>query len=233
MYHVTPSYTPDQIDQEFEDVEAEITSARKQLITESASSTTQLATGDNLNNYTTGGTYCVPFDSVAAGISNMPRSASGRLIVIERTSVYITQFYLPSTSAEMIYMRNYNNGTWTNWKEINQGTSTGTIAKASRVTSGTLDLASCTKTGNVVNVSGRIHTITSNTVTASGTFFVIPSGFRPPSGVTYYGSGYLNTSDGISSPLVCAIYSDGSVSLSYSSNKYASQVGFSACYPLV
>ena len=233
MYHVTPSYTPEQIDQEIEDVETEIASARKQLITESASSTTQITTGSDLNNYTTGGTYCVPFDSVASGISNMPRSASGRLIVVERTSVYITQFYLPSTSAEIIYIRNYNNGTWTTWKENNFGTSTGTITKATRVTSGTLDMTMCRKTGNIVNVSGRIHSISSNSVTASGTFFVIPSGFRPPSGVTYYGSGYLNTSDGVLAPLLCAIYSDGSVSISYSSNKYTSQVGFSACYPLV
>lgn len=107
---------------------------------------------------------------------------------------------------------------------------TGTITKASRVTDGTLDMTVCRKVGNVVNISGRIHSIPASTVMASGQFFNVPVGFRPPSGVTIYGSGYINTHDGINAPLLCAIYSDGSVSLSYSVNKYASQAGFAVSF---
>ena len=106
-------------------------------------------------------------------------------------------------------------------------TSTGTITKTSRVTSGTLVDTVCRKTGRIVNVSGRIHTITDSTVTASGAFFVIPEGFRPAS--TIYGFGYMMTSGG-TTPLLSAIGSNGNVTLSYSSNQYATQVGFSATY---
>ena len=75
--------------------------------------------GSDLNNYRTPGTFIVPNDSVASQISNMPYSASGRLIVMNRTtSSYMVQEYYTTSSAPTKMIRNYNNGTWTSWDRV-------------------------------------------------------------------------------------------------------------------
>lgn len=87
--------------------------------TGNAYDTIQIPAGSDLNNYRTPGTFIVPNDSVASQISNMPYSASGRLIVMNRTtSSYIVQEYYTTSSAPTKCVRNYNNGTWTDWEWI-------------------------------------------------------------------------------------------------------------------
>lgn len=86
-----------------------------------------ITAGSDINNYKTAGTFIVPNDSTASQISNMPLSASGRLIVMNRTtSSYMVQEYYPTTVVPIKYVRNYNNGTWTNWEQIANMTETGT-----------------------------------------------------------------------------------------------------------
>ena len=98
----------------------------------------------------------------------------------------------------------------------------GTITKA--ISSGTLDFDTCYRTGNVVNVSARIHSIS---VPASGTFFTIPVGFRPKNRITVSGFIVVNSA---SVPVLANIYPTGEVNLNYSSGSTATQVGFSGCY---
>ena len=76
----------------------------------------QILANSNLNNYTTAGTYWVMSDGDAATIANMPRVASGTLYVVNRSrGNYKTQIYYPTTSINLCYSRNYNNGSWTDW----------------------------------------------------------------------------------------------------------------------
>lgn len=103
---------------------------------------------------------------------------------------------------------------------------TGTITKA--VSSGTLDSAICYKVGNMVNVSGRIHTM--NNEQAAGTFFVIPEGFRPRNAV--FTSGYINVNNVGNMPILATIQSNGNVSIGYSSSATCSQVGFTGSYAI-
>ena len=77
-----------------------------------------IPSGSDLNSYTSGGTYRVASDSIASNISNMPRAASGRLIVIPQTAVYITQIYIPSTSVSFIYTRCKNSTGWVGWQPV-------------------------------------------------------------------------------------------------------------------
>lgn len=81
---------------------------------------TAIPQNSNLNDYRTAGTFYVNTDAIAATIGNIPRSASGTLIVIIRSSgnTYLQQFYLPTSIIRKIYTRTYNNGTWTSWGEI-------------------------------------------------------------------------------------------------------------------
>lgn len=83
----------------------------------------EIPSNSDLNNYRTPGVYIVPTDSIGSTISNIPRAASGKLVVIYRTYyTYITQFYIPTTSTNIVYLRNYNDGTWTNWDILWSGT---------------------------------------------------------------------------------------------------------------
>lgn len=74
----------------------------------------------DINTYTTPGVYAVASDASASTMTNMPRNASGKLIVIVRGNnlVYIQQRYIPTSSAYIEYVRNYNNGTWTAWEQL-------------------------------------------------------------------------------------------------------------------
>ena len=77
----------------------------------------RIPTNSDLNSYTTAGTYFVYSDADAATISHIPRPASGTLFVINRAvENYKTQFYYPTSSLIINFVRNYNNGTWTDWQ---------------------------------------------------------------------------------------------------------------------
>jgi hypothetical protein len=99
--------------------QTDVTALNSKMPTSNAFDEILILAGSDLNNYRTPGTFIVPNDSVASQISNMPYSASGRLIVMNRTtSFYMVQEYYPTSSAPTKYVRNYNNGTWTNWDQI-------------------------------------------------------------------------------------------------------------------
>lgn len=74
----------------------------------------------DINTYTTPGVYAVESDASASTMTNMPRNASGKLIVIVRGNnlSYIQHRYIPTASAYIEYVRNYNNGTWTAWEYL-------------------------------------------------------------------------------------------------------------------
>ncbi len=51
-------------------------------------------------------------------MQNLPRSSSGKLIVMANgaNAVFVSQFYYPSSASHLEYARNYSNGTWEAWK---------------------------------------------------------------------------------------------------------------------
>ena len=101
------------------DAFTKIDSLNSKIPTGNAYSEILIPAGSDINNYKTAGTFIVPSDSTAAQISNMPLPASGRLIVMNMTtSSYMVQEYYPTTAAPLKYIRNYNNGTWTNWERV-------------------------------------------------------------------------------------------------------------------
>lgn len=84
-------------------------------------------------------------------------------------------------------------------------------------------------------VTVSIRAYSTSTVAASGDFFTIPTGYRPPS--TVYALGYMNimTASGSTTlkdvvPLLVAINNTGTVNFGYSSTQYANQCGFYASY---
>lgn len=94
-------------------------------------------------------------------------------------------------------------------------------------TTGTFQQFCCYKVGNVVCASARHYGLDD---AATGHFFTLPEGFRPP--ITAYGmaSIYVNN---VSIGTACAIESDGKVKISYSSGQNLSQISFSATFPIL
>ena len=108
------------------------------------------------------------------------------------------------------------------------GTATGTVTKASRVTTGTLSDATCRRVGKTVWASGRIYSMTGTA--ANGAFFSIPSGFRPAAAAKV--NGYIVV-DNVFIPCMVTVGTSGDVSFAYSSSKQATQVYFSAAWSVV
>lgn len=76
----------------------------------------------NFNTYYTHGVYRVASDAIGQTILNSPYLASGKLIVIARTTSttngYTMQVWIPSSSAQKMFVRNYNAGSFSDWKEL-------------------------------------------------------------------------------------------------------------------
>ena len=74
----------------------------------------------DINTYTTPGVYAVASDASASTMTNMPRNASGKLIVMVRgnNSAYLQQKYITTSDIYIEYVRNYNVGTWTAWERL-------------------------------------------------------------------------------------------------------------------
>ena len=81
---------------------------------------TAIPNNSDLNDYKTAGVFAVSSDSSAATITNMPRSASGKLIVLVRgnNAAFVQQKYITTSATYIEYVRNYNNGTWTAWEQL-------------------------------------------------------------------------------------------------------------------
>lgn len=84
---------------------------------------TVIPDNSDVNTYLTPGVYAVASDASAATIANMPRSASGKLIVIVRgnDTAYLQQRYIPTSLTCLEYVRNYNDGTFTTWTMLPTG----------------------------------------------------------------------------------------------------------------
>ena len=128
--------------------------------------------------------------------------------------------------------RVFANNSWSAWEkhptraEIDALTTvtTGTIEKYSNISGGTLDNMMCRKVGNTVFASARIHSISTS---ASGTIFVVPSGFRSPVGAIVSGYAVI---DGVAQPLIVTVTIAGEVKIGYSASKTTTQVYFSGSW---
>ena len=113
--------------------------------------------------------------------------------------------------------------------QSNSSYSGTTVAKGSDITTGTIDSNSCSRLGNIVMASGRIHTMT-NQDAGTHTYFVIPDGYRPSHQVRSFG--YMNVVGVGFTPLLATINPDGTVQLMYTSSKQCDQVGFAVTYAI-
>lgn len=96
------------------------TSLKSKMAMGGHSSHPQVPIGANLNSYIDTGTYVVLTDAIAQTITNMPRSASGTLYVLDQgASQYITQIYIPTTSATLIYVRTMSKTNFNEWRSFN------------------------------------------------------------------------------------------------------------------
>lgn len=105
-----------QIEELQDDISDINTSLNEHFIAGSWSDRPSIPSGSNLDNYKTPGCFSVTADAIAATITNIPRAASGQLIVIQNAgALYQTQVYIPSTATPMIYIRSLSNGSWGGW----------------------------------------------------------------------------------------------------------------------
>jgi len=93
-------------------------SQNSDTISVTTNNVTAIASGSNLDNYTTPGTYSVANYSTATGITNMPVVQAGRLIVAYGAggADYKRQIYIPYGSND-IYTRHYT-GSWSGWGQL-------------------------------------------------------------------------------------------------------------------
>lgn len=103
---------------------------------------------------------------------------------------------------------------------------TGTITRHSNTgSSGTFEQYNCYRLGDTVTACARLYGVS---LAASGSFFQLPSGFRPRA--TTYGYSFM-VIDGVYMPFVCNINTSGVVNIGYSSNKTLTSIYFQATFP--
>ena len=123
-----------------------ITNINSNLITTSQELVNDIPANSDFNNYRTGGTYKVASDVIASTMANIPRSASGRLIVIPQGGIsYVAQMYLPTTEVPVLYIRFFYVSAWSSWRTVTLGYDEGWISvitgTVTTSTSGTASLA--------------------------------------------------------------------------------------------
>ena len=79
-----------------------------------------IPSNSDMDTYINPGVFSIDSDAVAATISHLPRSASGKVIVLTRgnNASYVQQRYIPTSSTPLEYVRNYNSGTWSDWEQL-------------------------------------------------------------------------------------------------------------------
>ena len=167
--------------------------------------------GVSVNAYTTGGQ---PLINDAYVLS------AEVLCILDGVSLWILTNAIPVAS-EISYDNNNNI-----YQEIFnlKAKYTGSIAKYSGISGGTLDKMQLIKKGYTVTASARLYNISE---TAQGYFFEIPDGFRP-SALSYV-MAYLQI-DGEFIPVIGEIRNDGLVYVSYSTSKTATQVAIAGTW---
>jgi len=150
----------------------------------------------------------------------------GTAVVSKRTSGSPVVWILGDSG--IIYMNKRTNDAWEGWKELRlTDNASGTITYSKTLPSGgTMNSSCCYRSNGVVNVSARVYGISE---TAQGTWFNIPSGFRPRQ--TSIGIAYMYV-NGAYMIVQASIDSSGNVSATLSSAQTTSQVGFVATYPV-
>lgn len=127
--------------------------------------TVEIPANSDLNDYwNRPGTYYVLTDAIATTILNMPRPASGTLIQINRSGSpqYSVQLYITTSANPIVYIRNYNAGTWTSWMlqahyEVHSGSArTSAGGTASFANTYTVDEWACASVAAVDAVSGYL-----------------------------------------------------------------------------
>ena len=81
---------------------------------------TSIASGTNLNDLNTFGTYYIADDTTAGGITNLPIAYCGKVYVMDNGNDGIAQFYVPNHTPKL-YQRLYWSNAWTDWKEYGTG----------------------------------------------------------------------------------------------------------------
>ena len=151
--------------------------------------------------------------------TNMPESAgTGWVIQIAYSTV------------GQIYTRRKINsgGNWTNWWIVGETPQSASVTKDSAVTTGTIDKNVVMKKNGWATASGRIYNMSNQA--SYGTFFNIPSGYRP-GGTGAYGMAYAILGNNTNVLLHASIESNGAVIIGYSQSDTYKQVGFTATYP--
>lgn len=96
---------------------AEHESDVRKMITGDYSTRPTIPNNSNIHDYKTAGAYTIPTDAAAATMTNLPKPASGELIVVNQgNNLYMTHIYIPTSNVPMIYTETlYNNSTWSEW----------------------------------------------------------------------------------------------------------------------
>lgn len=178
----------------------------------------------DLNNFTTTGVYWI-----STGATNAPAGNWYPIWVMAKGD---TVRQIAIIGNDTIHSRSYQSRVWSDWTRLPSrgeidalgSKTTGTIAKYSGISDGTLDSASLIKVGNTVFGSARIYSFSA---TANGSFFEIPTGFRPITLMRVMGYIYVNN---VAIPTFLSINPNGMVSLAYSSNQTLTQIGFAGSW---
>ena len=80
---------------------------------------TPIATGTDLNNLKTFGTYYVADDSIAGNLLNLPLALCGKVLVSDNGNNGIVQLYIPNHNSRL-FQRNFWSNAWSVWKEYGE-----------------------------------------------------------------------------------------------------------------
>lgn len=81
---------------------------------------TSIPSGTNLNDLTAFGTYYIADDTIAGGLTNLPLTYCGKILVSDNGNNGIVQFYFPNHSPRF-FQRLYWSNAWSGWVEYSTG----------------------------------------------------------------------------------------------------------------
>lgn len=152
-----------------------------------------IASGDDLDDYTKSGSFATYNSAITNSLSNCPITGNSfRLIVLAKNNVNRLAQFLYVNTADIVYSRQYNNGTWSAWRIINNGGDNETIANGTDLNSigyGCYQSASATS-ATLVNLprelrNSRVKITTGNFNNASSSYQIVESNIQDPNSVDY------------------------------------------------